>query len=329
MKKYIALILALAMIFTLTACGDSADGTKITVCLDWTPNTNHTGLFVAAAKGYYEAAGLDVEIVQPPENGAAMMCAAGQAEFAIDAQDTMAAALVGDTPMGITAVAALLQHNTSGILSRAGEGMDRPAGMTGKTYSTWDSPIEQAMIRYVVEQDGGNPDAINLIPNVITDEAAALSAGDTDAVWVFYGWSGISAQLSGLEFDYFDFADIADVLDYYTPVLIANNAFLESDPASAKAFLDATRKGYEYAIEHPEEAAEMLIEGDTTGALNDSRELVLASQKWISQQYKAEVAQWGYIDSARWDGFYTWLHENGLIETELPAGTGFTNEFLQ
>lgn len=95
-----------------------------------------------------------MEIVQPPENGAATMCASGQAQFAIEAQDTMAAALDSDEPLGITAVAAVLQHNTSGIISRAGEGIDSPKGLEGKTYSTWESPIELATLKTVVEEDG-------------------------------------------------------------------------------------------------------------------------------------------------------------------------------
>ena len=152
LKKYMVPAAAAAMVFAIPTgvYAENAAPEKITFCLDWTPNTNHTGLYVAQAKGYYEDAGLDVEIVQPPENGAALMCAAGQAQFAIEAQDTMAASLALDEPLGITAVAAVIQHNTSGILSRAGDGIDKPAGLTGKTYSTWDSPIELAMLENAV-----------------------------------------------------------------------------------------------------------------------------------------------------------------------------------
>ena len=266
----------------LCGCAYAGDLTKITFCLDWTPNTNHTGLYAAQALGYYEDAGLEVEIVQPPENGAVLMCAAGQAEFAVDAQDTMAAALDRDEPLGITAVAGLIQHNTSGILSRAGEGMDRPKGMDGKTYSTWESPIELKMIEYVMEQDGGDFSTVTLIPNDITDEPAALAAHQTDCVWVFYGWSGINAEVEDIDCDYWAFGDISPALDYYTPVIVANDSFLEESPGIAKAFLEATAKGYAYAIEHPEEAAGLLIEGDTTGSLEGSEDLVYASQEWIS-----------------------------------------------
>ena len=186
LKKVIAPVAAAAMVLAVPTGVYAEDGAqeKITFCLDWTPNTNHTGLYVAQAKGYYEEAGLDVEIVQPPENGAALMCAAGQAQFAIEAQDTMAASLALDEPLGITAVAGIIQHNTSGILSRKGDGIDKPAGLTGKTYSTWDSPIELAMLENVVNGDGGDFSQVTLIPNDITDEPAALAAKQTDAIWV-------------------------------------------------------------------------------------------------------------------------------------------------
>lgn len=310
-----------------TASSDSGDRTKITFCLDWTPNTNHTGLYVALANGYYEDAGLDVEIVQPPEDGAATMCASGEAQFAIEAQDTMAAALDQDEPLGITAVAGVIQHNTSGIMSRKGDGIDHPAGLSGKTYSTWESPIELAMIKNVVEADGGDYDSIKMIPNNITDEPAALEANQTDAIWVFQGWGVINADVEGVDVDFWRFSDLNDELDYYTPVIIANNDFLQDDPDTAKAFLEATKKGYEYAIENPDEAAQILIDGDTTGSLEGSEELVTKSQEWLADQYAADADYWGQIDPDRWDAFYSWLYENKLTTHDL-TGTGYSTEYL-
>ena len=100
MKKMVFLLLAAVMIFAFAAAGAETNGpTRIVFCLDWTPNTNHTGIYAAQALGYYEEAGLEVQIVQPPENGAVLMCAAGQAQFAVDAQDTMAASLDLDSPL--------------------------------------------------------------------------------------------------------------------------------------------------------------------------------------------------------------------------------------
>lgn len=329
------LLLALAML-VLAGCGSAGgqstaaqpEKTKITFVLDWTPNTNHTGVYVAQAKGFYEEAGLDVTIVQPPEDGATALVGAGKAQFGVTGQDTLAGALALDEPLPVTAVAALLQHNTSGLIARAGEGLDRPAGLEGRVYATWNSPVELAMIRYMMEADGADYDTLTLIPNNFTDEPGALAANQVDALWVFYGWGAITADLRGFDYDFIYFKDYGQVMDYYTPIMTANTDFLAENPEAAKAFMAATAKGYEYAIENPEEAAQILIDGDNTGSLKGSEELVLASQKWMCDQYKAEVDRWGYIDPARWDAFYTWLTENDLCAKPLEPGTGFTNDFL-
>lgn len=327
-----AMTLVFLLALSLAACGGKESGeekfTEVTLCLDWTPNTNFTGLYVAQAQGWFEDEGLKVSIVQPPEDGATAICAAGQVEFAITAQDSIASAFAREVPLAVTAVATLLQHNTSGIISRAGEGMDRPAGLEGHTYSTWNTPTELAMMEQVISTDGGDFSQVNLIPNNIVDEAGALREHQTDAIWIFYGWGGISAQESGLDFDYFNFKDIDPVFDYYTPILIANNTFLEKHPETAKAFLSAAARGYEYTIAHPEEAAQMLIDGDDTGSLAGIEEVVKASQAWITDQYKAEVDRWGYIDPVRWNAFYQWLNDHDLVEHPIPENTGFTNDFL-
>lgn len=338
LKKILCVLLALAVVFSFAACSANNDNkseedtekkkTEITVCLDWTPNTNHTGLYTALANGYYADAGLDVKIMQPPENGATEACSAGQVQFAIDAQDTLAAAFTSATPMEVTAVAALIQHNTSGIMSYKGNGMDTPKGLEGNEYLTWESPIELAIMKNVVTKDGGDWSKVKLIPNTVTDEAQDVKQNPKHSIWVFYGWGGINAEVNKVDTDYFYFKDLNPTFDYYTPVLIANNEFLKTNPEAAKAFLAATKKGYEYAIENPEKAAQILIDGDETKSLVGSEELVVASQKWLANEYKSDVAQWGYIDPARWDAFYAWLYEEKLIEKELPAGTGFSNDYL-
>ena len=173
--KYVKMIaaaaLALLMASSLAACGQSGQAgdtgeelRAVTICLDWTPNTNHTGLYVAAANGYFEEAGLSVSIVQPPEDGATAICAAGQVEFAVTVQDNLAAAFAREDPLGVTAVATLLQHNTSGIISRAGEGMSTPKGLEGHRYSTYNGVIELAIMQQVVEADGGDFSQVELIP---------------------------------------------------------------------------------------------------------------------------------------------------------------------
>ena len=329
-KKVYALLLAVVMVFAMTACGNNesknseSDLEKVTFVLDWTTNTNHTGFYVAQEKGYFEEAGLEVEIVQPPEDGAAVLVASGKAEFGISFQDSMAAALAGEDALPITAVASVIQHNTSGIISRAGEGMDRPKGMEGHTYATWNGAIELATLEEVVKADGGDFSKVELIPSTVTDEVSALKTNSVDSIWIFYAWAGVKTELEGLDTDYFEFADIDPVFDYYTPVIISGNDFLKKNPDTAKAFMEAVSKGYQFAMENPEEAAEILCKY----APELDQELVEASQKYLAEEYQAEAPYWGYIDAERWNHFYQWVNDNELTEEEVPLDTGFTNDFL-
>ena len=330
LKKMLCALLALVMLLGLTACGAAKPGsdapTKITFVLDWTPNTNHTGLYVALEKGWFEEAGLNVEVVQPPEGGAEMLVGSGKAQFGVSFQDSMAPAIIGDNALPITAVAAVIQHNTSGIVSRKGEGMDAPKGLEGKQYATWDSPVELAMMEAVVDADGGDFDKVTLIPSTVTDEVSALQSKSVDAIWIFYAWAGIACEVAGLETDYFAFSDIEPVFDYYTPVIISNNEFLKNQPEAAKAFLAALAKGYEYAIENPADAADILMKA--APELESNKALVYASQEYLAEQYTADAVQWGVFDADRWNGFFNWLNENDLVENKLPENTGFTNDYL-
>jgi len=329
MKKFFAILLALTMIFALAACGKSAETAEtetITVVLDWTPNTNHTGIFVAQAKGYFEEAGLKVEVVQPPEDGAVTLVASGKAQFGVSFQDSLAPAFAGDEPIPVTAVAAVIQHNTSGIVSRAGEGMDRPKGLEGKKYATWDMDVEKATIRDVMTADGGDFELVELIPSTVTDEVSALKSKSVDAIWIFYGWAGVACEVAGLDIDYFDFADIDPVFDYYTPVIIGGNAWMEENPDTAKAFISALSKGYTYAVENPKEAADILMEA--APELKANTELVYASQEYLAKEYIADAARWGEFDGVRWAAFFNWLNENNLMEEKVDPDFGFTNSYL-
>ena len=279
---------------------------------------------MAQAKGYFEEVGLKVNIVQPPDDGAEVLVASGKAQFGISFQDSMAPALCGKDALPITAVASVIQHNTSGIISRKGEGMQSPKGMEGHTYATWNGPIELATLKQVVEKDGGDFEKVELIPSKAVDEITALRSKQVDSIWIFYAWAGVKAELEELETDYFAFADIDPVFDYYTPVVIAGNKFLEEKPETAKKFLSALTKGYQFAMENPDEAAEILCEA-TDGL---ELELVKASQKYLAKEYQAEATKWGYIDPTRWNNFYKWLNENQLTETEIPENVGFSNDYL-
>ncbi len=340
MKKILRILLFCLLLILAVACGkkdsqgnggngekksNESPSKKISIVLDWTPNTNHTGLFVAKELGYFKEEGLEnVEIVQPPEGSTTALIGAGGAQFGISFQDTLAKSFSSDNPVPVTAVAAIISHNTSGIISVKDKGIDSPKKLEGHKYATWDDEIEKAILKKIITDDGGDFKKVKMIPNTVTDVVTALKT-DIDAVWVYYAWDGIATELAGLQTNFLNFADYGKELDYYSPVIIANNDYLKKNPEEAKKVLKAIKKGYEYSIKNPKEAAKILVKNAPELKL----ELVIASQEWLASKYTSYATEWGVIDQKRWDLFYEWLFKNGLIKKEIPKGYGFSNDYLE
>lgn len=297
---------------------------EIEFILDWVPNTNHTGLYVALEKGYFEEIEVKMSIRRPPQGSTSELVGLGQAEFGISFQDSIASRFAGGLP--VTAVAAILEHNTSGILANEATQIDAPSKMAGHRYGTWNDPIELAMLKFILESEGATFDEVELVPNQADNSVIGLANEMFDSAWVYYGWDGVMSGYQDVETNFFYFKDYAPELDFYSPIIIANNDYLAEQPEEASAIVQAIKKGYQYAIEHPEEAADILL--IHAPELKDQRDFVLASQEWMSERYSSDSDQWGHIEEERWNSFYTWLFEHDLVDVDLTEGSFFTNEFL-
>ena len=335
-RAFVAGSAATAVTLVLAGCGNSgsasgsgssddasAEKTALTFCLDYTPNTNHTGIYVAKNQGYFAEEGLDVEIVQPADGTAEGALGTGQAQFGISYQDYIAAAYdSGNT--GLEAIAAVIQHNTSGIMSRAADGITRAKEMENHVYTTWDMAVEQATIKQIMESDGGDYSKLSMVPYTVDAEVAGLTANMFDCVWVYEGWAGQNAKIQDYDVNYFSFKDMDDVFDFYTPVIAANTEYAEANPEVAKAFLRAAKKGYEFAVQNPEEAAKILCE--EVPELDS--ELVSASASFLAGEYTAEAESWGVIDATRWANYFQWLNDNSLVENKLDVKAGYDTSYL-
>jgi ABC-type nitrate/sulfonate/bicarbonate transport system substrate-binding protein len=321
-KFFIAGMLLAMYLMTFSGC-NKKDPNTVRVLLDYTPNTNHTGLFIALEKGWFAEESLQVSITQPPEDEALVLLASGKAEFAITFQESMGPAIAKKRDaLPITATAAIISHNTSGIMSLKESNIQRAADLEGKHFASWETPLVTAVIRHIVEEDGGDFNAVKMIPNNAMDALSALKT-DVDAIWIFYAWDGIAAKVSGVEINFLDLGAIDSVLDFYTPVLAVNTGWAQTNSAIAKKFLAAVSRGYNFAIENPDEAAQILLKY----APELDRELVMRSQKYLQTRYKGDAERWGEIDPQRWGGFYRWMFEQGLLETNIGE-KGFTNDYL-
>jgi ABC-type nitrate/sulfonate/bicarbonate transport system substrate-binding protein len=325
-KDYVILFAIIALLGMLAAgCGTPAappPETKVTVMIDWVPNTNHTGLYVAKDKGFYKEQGLEVEILQPAESGAAPLVASGKAQFGVSYQEEVTQARTSNN-IPIVSLAAVIQHNTSALASKKELNITRPKDFEGKRYGGWGSPMEEAVIKSIIEKDGGDFSKVKFI-NVGTADFLTSINKDVDFYWIFQGWDGIQARLKNVPINEVVLKDIDPALDYYTPVLITTEALINDNPELVKAFMKATSQGYAYAINNPEEAAQILL----ANAPESNQELIVESQQWLSSKYQDDAAQWGFQKREVWERYAQWMYERNLIPSMLDVDKAFTNEFL-
>ncbi|MCM3238475.1 ABC transporter substrate-binding protein [Heyndrickxia oleronia] len=328
MKKWLMIIVSSLLLLT-TACSNSNDSANskkkglkhVTVVLDWTPNTNHTGLYVAKEKGYFKDEGLDVDIIQPGEAGADQLVAAGKAQFGISAQESITEARIQGVP--IVSIAAIIQHNTSGFASPKEKNITSPKDFENKTYGGWGAPVEKAVLDSLMKKEHADVEKTKIINMGETDFFTAVKR-DIDFAWIYYGWTGVEAELRGEKINMIYLTDYSNKLDYYTPVLTTNEKMIEKDPETIKHFLAAASKGYTYAIDHPDDAADLLIK-----AVPDlDPKLVKASQKWLSPKYQDDAARWGEQKQEIWENYASWMYDNHLLDKKLDSKKAFTNQYL-
>ena len=297
--------------------------TKVMVMLDWFPNTNHTGLYVALDKGWYAEEGLDVEIVEPAEGSTLVqVVAAGQADFGISYQEEVSHARAQDIP--IVSVAAIIQHNTSGFASPADRNIHRPKDFEGKRYGSWGSPIERAVLDVLMSCDGGDVNEVDFIDIGWADFFTVVQR-DVDFAWIFYAWTGIQAELRDMPLDTVLLSDWAEcVPDYYTPTIITGEQNVSDKPDLVGNFMTATSRGYDFAIQDPAEAAEILLKY----APESDPDLVRRSQEWLASRYQADAPRWGEQELEIWQGYADWMADRDVLPRHINAQEAFTNEFL-
>ncbi|MCL2202626.1 MAG: ABC transporter substrate-binding protein [Defluviitaleaceae bacterium] len=303
---YKKLLILIPLLF-IVACGTTDDEyTQVTLVLDWTPNTNHTGFFVAMERGYFAEEGIQLEIIQPPEDGAILLVAAGHAQFGISFQEELLlAANSPHAPIPVSAIAALASYNTSGILSLAEHNITRFRDLEGATFGSWMIPLFDEIVRESVRMDGGNPDLVTFVPHMALDNITGIER-EFDATWVFEGWDLVMAGEMGMDTNFFLFRDVNPVFDYYTPVLIAHNDDLDS--TLTQRFMRASARGFAFARDNYAQAAEILHRH----APEMDLDILTASQRFLSGVYFG-ANRWGYIDTNRWNAFFYWMRDHEFI----------------
>ena len=327
--------LGAALTLLLAACGagggEAAESEPIRVALDWTPNTNHTGLFVAQQEGWFREAGLDVQFLPYNNTSPDTLVSSGAAEFGISFQDSFTFSKAAGAE--ITSVMAVLQHWATQIAVRADRAdITSPRDLDGKTYGGFGAAYEEPKMRAVIRQDGG----AGTFQTVVLGTAAyeALYAGEVDFTEPFVAWEGIEAELRGQPLKTFSYTDYG-FPDAYNVLLIGNTPWLQANPELAARFVQAAQRGYQLAADDPARAAQLLMDANP-GAFTEP-ELVTRSQEMLAARFlRDENGRVGTQTLEKWAGYSGWVFDSGALTgpdgaplTQRPDfATWFSNDYL-
>ena len=315
-----AVVLAVTAALLVAACGGGDDGAddagggtgaapdRVTLQLDWVPNTNHTGFYVAQERGFYAEAGIDLEILPYAETPAEVAVGSGMADTGISFQDATTVAVAQGQP--IVSVLALLQTAPDAIGVRADNAaITRPRDLDGKVYAGFGLPSEAPRIRAMIRNDGGTGDFTTV--NLNTSAYEAVYDGSADFTIPFVTWQGVEAELSDRPLKLFRFTDYG-IPDWYGVILIASSSFLTDRPDVAKRFVQATVRGFEFAAQQPAGAADILIEANADTFSNP--ELVRRSAQLLADAYYLDAdGRFGTQTAEQWLGYTQFLFDNGAL----------------
>ena len=298
----------------------------INLALDWTPNINHIGFFVAEDQGFYRDADLRVQIIDPSTDNYAVTPAkkleTGAADVALCPTESLISYRTKVTPFPLVAIAALLQEDLSAIAVPATSDITRPQQLDGRTYASYKARYEDEIVKQMIRNDGGTGDLRVAYPDKLGIWDSLVN-GSYDATWVFRNWEGVEADERGYDLRYFNLKDYG--IPYsYSPVLAVAEATLAEREDALGRFVAATKEGFQFTHENP---------GKSEGIL----ERVLPAKDRHNNVKKALGATvpffgnphtWGRMKEERLQDFLDWLAEHKLETASLRAGDLFTNRLI-
>lgn len=309
----------------------------IRLALDWTPNTNHTGFYVAMANGLYRNAGLTVDIVTPETDNykstPARRLAHGEVDLAIVPSESVVSYHTATPSASLVGVAAVLARDASAIVTLHQSGIDRPAQLDGKVYGSYGARFEDDLVRQMIRNDGGRgviathkPARLNLWQALLTNEI--------DATWIFLPWEGVEADLDDVKLNRF-LLDDYEIPYGYSPLLATRQDVIDQKSDVLRRFIEATGAGFQFAVRQPDEAARLLIETSKHPTLSDHG-FVELSQQTIAGYYLDTAGHWGKMRREVWVQFVNYLIRHRMIVTrdgeivqQLEINKLFTNQFVE
>ena len=204
------------------------------------------------------------------------------------------------------------------------------AGSPGKYMEMWKAHgvkvipvVASVALAKRMEKAGADHSKVTTV-DVGTEDFFIATKNNLDFEWTFEGWTNISAKLRNFDINYIPLRELDERLDYYTPIIASSESTLNEKSDMVKKFMEATSKGYEFAINNPEESAEILVKE----VPEIDKDLAVESQKFLAKEYKSDANRWGEMKDSVWDNYTQFMLEYKLINKDMKASEAYTNEFL-
>lgn len=291
---------------------------SLKLALDWSPNVNHIGFFVAKSKGFYNNYGIDLQIISPESDNytttPAKKVEQGIVDFALCPTESLISYQTKSKPFPLVGVSSIFQDDLSAICVLKSSGIQSPKDLDGKTYASYKARYEDGIVKQMIKNDEGEGNIKITYPDKL-GIWNRLVKGDADATWIFLNWEALQAEAEGVELTNFKLADY-DIPYSYSPVIAADKEKLNHNKIAITNFLNATKAGYFYAKDHPEKAAEILSQHIPD--YDKNIDLVKAIQ--ISSEALGAERSWGHMETEKIEIFLEWLRKNDLEHSEIKAG---------
>jgi ABC-type nitrate/sulfonate/bicarbonate transport system substrate-binding protein len=300
---------------------------QIRLALDWTPNINHIGFYVAKYLGIYEQHGIQLEILNPMDDNYSLTpgkkLETNLVDFAIAPFETVISLNNKKNKVDAMAVFAILQEDLSCIVTLANSKINHPKNLDHKSYASYKARYEDHIVRQLVVNDGGfgtmnivYPEKLG-IWNTILEEKA-------DATWIFDNWEGVEATQKGIELNRFFLKDFG--IPYgYSPVVLTKQQFINSNEELCIRFLNATRKGYLFTQKNPTEAISLFRQHLTA---DDLANIDLSRSLEMTSPYFGNEDTCGIMTVERINAFLNWLVDHKLENEVILHQQLFTNDLL-
>ena len=296
----------------------------LTLWLDWLPNSDHVGIYVAMARGYYARQGLAVQARVPSGAADALkLVAHGTGDIAVSYEPDVLLSRAQGVPA--VATGAIVQRPLNCIMALRSSDITRPRQLQGKTVGIAGLPSDYTNLAAVVRDDGGKP---KLVKTVVVNYALlqALLTKRVDAVeGVYWTWEALQARQRGYQ------VNVMHLERYGVPVydeLVFATATrqLQHEAATLRAFQRATFEGYAYATAHPAEATRILLK--VRGVLSSSRSLIEQSIRLLSPLFHDRQGRYGTMSVAQWQAYADWMTRTHLMNTHVDARSAMTTALL-